>query len=148
MPKMSQMFPSKWLAAADLDEQDRTLTVADVTEELIGQGEEQDLKWVIHFREVDKGLVLNKTNATTITSALGDDTDEWIGRKVVLYPTEVSFSGKMVAAIRVKEKATRAANKATPKAQPGKTAAPVTQAEVDEDEDIPFDGDTWPKGRT
>ncbi len=136
MPKMSQMFPSKWLAAADLDEQDRTFTVADVTEELIGQGEEQDLKWVVHFREVDKGLVLNKTNATTITSALGDDTDEWIGRRVVLYPTEVSFSGKMVSAIRVKEKATKAANKVAPKAQPGKPAPVVTQAEADED--IPF----------
>jgi hypothetical protein len=56
----------------------------------------------------------------------------------VLYPTEVQFSGKMVEAIRVKEKATRQANKATPKATPGKPAPAVTQQEVDADADIPF----------
>ena len=136
MPKMNSMFPSKWLAAADLDEQGNTLTIADVTQERIGQGEEQELKWVVHFREKEKGLVLNKTNATSIASCLGDDTDEWLGCKVVLYPTEVQFSGKMVEAIRVKEKATKAANKPAPTPPARGKVAPVTQQEIDSDEDI------------
>ena len=143
MPKLNSMFPSKWLAAADLDEQGNTLTIADVTQERIGQGEEQELKWVVHFREKEKGLVLNKTNATSIASCLGDDTDEWLGCKVVLYPTEVQFSGKMVEAIRVKEKATKAANKVVQSPAPRGKVQPVTQSEVDDiydkdGDDIPF----------
>ena len=142
MPKMHQMFPSRWLAAADLEDQDRTYTITDVTQELIGQGEDQDHKWVVSFREVDKGLVLNKTNATSQASCLGDDTDDWLGRKVVLYSTEVQFSGRMVEAIRVREKATRQLAKQAA-APSKKTAQPVTQAEVDaamadDGEDLPF----------
>ena len=140
MAKLNQMFPSKWLAAADLNDTDTTLTVDSVTQEVVGQGEEAETKWVVYFREVSKGLVLNKTNATSFGSCLGDDTDDWIGSRVVLYPTQVQFSGKMVEAIRVKEKATRIANKpAAARPQPSRqTAPPVTQAEADDDSDIPF----------
>jgi hypothetical protein len=108
MPKMNSMFPSKWLTAADLEDADKTLTIADVAQESIGQGEEQELKWVVFFHEYraggerGKGLVLNKTNAVSLAGCFGDDTDDWIGHKVVLYPTQVQFSGKMVEAIRVK----------------------------------------------
>lgn len=148
MPKMNQMFPSKWLAAADLNDADATLTIKAVEEETVGQGDEAERKWVVYFNEVGKGLVLNKTNANSISSCLGDDTDDWIGRKVVLYPTQVQFSGKMVEAIRVKERATR--NLFKPAAKPGTRtepqpgygnihkAQPVTQAEADDDGDIPF----------
>jgi len=150
MPKMNQMFPSPFLSAADLNDQEMAFTISDVAQETVGKGDDAEVKWVVYFSEADKGLVLNKTNATSITACLGDDTDEWMSRKVVLYPTQVQFSGKMVDAIRVKEKATKVANKATPKPEPTrKTAPPVTQQEVDEDIEIPFDGksDVWPKGR-
>ena len=146
MPKLHNMFPSKWLAAADLEDQDKTLTISDVTQEIVGQGEESESKWVLYFNEVEKGLVLNKTNATSLAAALGDETDYWLGRKVVLYPTEVQFNSKMVEAIRVKEKATKNANK-TPTApakssgalaaKASKPAEPLTQEEADE-ADIPF----------
>lgn len=144
MPKMNEMFPSKWLAAADLNDQDVTLTISDVSQETVGQGDDAELKWCVYFSEVKKGLVLNKTNAGSLSSSLGDDTDDWIGKKVVLYPTEVQFNSKMVEAIRVKEKATKVANKqqqpagARTAAPPRQTAPPVTQAEVDGDEDLPF----------
>lgn len=145
MPKMSQMFPSKWLAAADLNEQDITLTIQDVQSEIVGQGDEAESKWVVYFREVSKGLVLNKTNAGSISGALGDDTDDWIGRQIVLYPTEVAFGGKMVEAIRVKEKATRQlAQQAIKRAAggggkpaPAKAAATATEQKADDD-DVPF----------
>ena len=112
--------------------------------QLVGQGEEAERKWVVYFNEVNKGLVLNKTNATSLAACLGDDTDEWEGQRVVLYPTEVNFSGRMVEAIRVKEKATKNANKPTA-LKPGKPqqAKPTTQVEVDEtdegdESDLPF----------
>ena len=144
MPKMNAMFPSKYLAAADLDEREQTYTVSGIDTEVVGQGDEAESKWVLYFSEADKGLVLNKTNATSISGALGDDTDDWIGRQIVLYPTEVAFSGKMVACIRVKEKATRTlAQQAMKRAQAqrmpvpdskpaGKPAKPMTQEEADD----------------
>lgn len=146
MPKMNSMFPSKWLAAADLEDQDRTFTISDISQESVGQGEEQELKWVVFFREVGKGLVLNKTNATSLASCFGDDTDDWIGMRVVLYPTQVQFSGKMVEAIRVKEKQTKNLAKQGPSkvgaATSKKPATPITQADVDaarNDTSEPFD---------
>ena len=87
MPKMNQMFPSPFLSAADLNDQEMVLTVSGVAQETVGKGDDADVKWVVYFSEADKGLVLNKTNATSITACLGDDTHEWMGRKVVLYLT-------------------------------------------------------------
>ena len=58
MPKVNEMYPSKWLAAADLEEQDCIMTIRRIQSEDIGDGE----KWVLYFDEGTKGLVLNKTN--------------------------------------------------------------------------------------
>jgi hypothetical protein len=65
--------------------------------------ENEKAKPVLHFRGTDKMLVLNKTNATSIAKFCGDNTDEWQGNEVVLYPTKVDFQGTRVDAIRVKE---------------------------------------------
>ena len=55
-----------------------------------------------YFEGKSKALVLNKTNANTITDRLGPETDGWVGRGLTLYPTEVDFQGRRVAAIRVR----------------------------------------------
>jgi len=94
---INQAFPSNFLKAADLAGKKVTLRVDSVVMEDIGDGE----KPVMHFMGKDKGLVLNKTNAGTISSAYGPDTDNWYGKEVKLYPTKVSYQGQMVDAIRV-----------------------------------------------
>jgi hypothetical protein len=66
-------------------------------------------KIVVQFRKRDKKLVLNKTNAETIARMLGDDTDDWIGKEIQLYPAQVNFAGQMVPAVRVYEDAPAAA---------------------------------------
>jgi hypothetical protein len=58
-------------------------------------------KLVLFFKDKEKSLVLNKTNATTISHVLGDDSDAWIGKNIILFSTKVSFGDKMVDAIRV-----------------------------------------------
>lgn len=151
MARLNQMFPSKWLTAADLEDGECTFTIRAVTQEEIGQGEEAEIKWVVWLKEVAKGIVLNKTNATSLANCFGDDTDDWIGKQAVFYPTEVSFSGRMVEAIRIKERATKNLLKKPqtssvtgkqqlldhPHARPARqTAEPLTQDEVDDD--LPF----------
>lgn len=144
MPKMHEMFPSKYLKAADFTEAGETLTIKEIKEERIGQGKDADDKWVLYFQERDKGLVLNKTNTGIIAALYGDDTDDWEGKLISLYATEVQFQGEMVEAIRVKKKAPRPpAAPVKGKAEPAKvkSTAPAREPGEDDDEDeadIPF----------
>ena len=96
------------------------------------------LKPVVYFRGKEKGLVLNKTNANKITTLLGsDDTDNWEGRQIRLYATEVRFGGETMEGIRVK-----AATQAVPMRQPEKkppTPPPGSEFEGGPtDDEIPF----------
>lgn len=101
--KMHEMFPSNFLKAADLGDEDVCMTISKVTMEKLGQGQDAEVKPIIHFRETEKQFVLNKTNATTIIKIAGsDDTDDWIDKKITLYATEVAFGAEMVLSIRVR----------------------------------------------
>ena len=67
-------------------------------------GEPAELKWALHFEELDKPLIINSTNAELIAKIIGsEDTDDWNGYKIVLYKDDnVSFGGKLVGGIRVR----------------------------------------------
>lgn len=130
MPKTSEMYPSRFLKASDVEDGDLTLTIAEVRLERIGQGSQADDKWVLFFSEDEKGLVLNKTNTNTIAKLHGDDTDDWVGRPVTLYATEVQYQKDMVDAIRIRSKPPRSARKEVKANVP---AQPSTDAS-----DIPF----------
>ena len=63
-----------------------------------------DIKYVLYFKEEDKGMVLNHTNGKRIAKiASNADFDNWIGKQIVLYndPT-VEFGGEEVGGIRVR----------------------------------------------
>lgn len=110
-------FPSQYLKAADLSKA-TVVTIASVEVEEIGD----DTKPVLHFKGSDKGLVLNKTNANIISEVLGtEETDEWIGKKISIYPTKTEFQGKRVACIRVSD---QAPGKAAPKAEESDEESP------------------------
>src|SRR5262249_3559814 len=117
--KLSSVFTSKWLKAADLNGQARLVTIESVKLETIEQG--KPAKLVVMFCGLTQGLGLNKTNANTVSSFFGDDTDDWVGKKIVLYPTQVDFQGRLIDCIRVRQ----------PKAQTN-TPAPA------EGDDVPF----------
>ena len=92
MAKVSEMIVSKFLRKEDFDE-DRVLTIKGVKLEDVGNQGEQ--RWVVHFREVDKGMVLNITSIRVLEGAYGDDSDGWIGKVITLYaePEAKSDSG-------------------------------------------------------
>ena len=95
--KINSLFPSKYLRAGDLDG-DLVVTMKSLMVEEIN-GEK---KPVLYFIEEVKGLVLNKTNGKSIGSLHSSETDNWTGKKITLYPTEVDFRGEIVDAIRVR----------------------------------------------
>ena len=95
--KVNELFPSKYLRASDLDG-DTVVTIKSLMVEEIG-GER---KPVMYFPEIAQGLVLNKTNTGIIASLYDNETDNWPGRKIILYSTEVDFRGEIVDAVRVR----------------------------------------------
>ena len=103
--RISEAYPSKYLKADDLDGQDRTVNIRACIQEELGQGAEMETKPVLYFDGGQKGLVLNKTNATAIAEDYGDDTEAWAGREIVLFIQKVSFQGKLMPAIRVRTQA-------------------------------------------
>lgn len=126
--KIGSVFPSSFLKADDLQGRRVTVQIDTVTVEDIGD----DRKPVLHFIGREKGLVLNKTNAAMVTEIAGtDETSDWHGVAVVLYPTRVDFQGKRVDAIRIdKPEAAAPARRPVAVAPPPDVAGP--------DDDIPF----------
>ena len=102
---MRQAFPSKYLRAADVaatPHQRITLDIAQIKMEVLKNKDGEDTKPICYFRGAKKGLVLNKTNCERIAHHYGWDTDQWVGKPVELYVTEVEAFGETVDAIRVK----------------------------------------------
>lgn len=117
MANINDAFPSKYLKAG-VDVSEPILAKMGRTEyENIGD----DRKLILHLDGMEKGLVLNKTNANSIAKLYGDETEDWRGKEIVLFETAVDFRGESVPAIRVRG----------PKKQPT-TKKPVV------DDDIPF----------
>jgi hypothetical protein len=97
--KISAAFPSKYLKANDLQDRNVSVIMSHVALEDVGDNER---KPVLHFQGKNKGLVLNKTNSRVIAAAYGDDTDDWDGKPLVLFPAMVDFRGDSVEAIRLR----------------------------------------------
>ena len=97
---INDLFPSKYVKAADLKGQEVPVTIMMVQIEEVEQGKPH--LPVAYFNGMTKGLVLNKTNATTIAATYGEETDYWAGKSIVLYPDMTNLKGEMVPCIRVK----------------------------------------------
>ena len=62
---------------------------------------DQKTQITLAFEGKEKELGLNATNARTIAALLGDETNEWKGKQIKLYPTKTDFAGEMVDCIRI-----------------------------------------------
>ncbi|MGI9569690.1 MAG: hypothetical protein ACR2PH_08130 [Desulfobulbia bacterium] len=93
---------SNFLRAADLQGSTIRLVVSEVGTHTFDEGTpKQKTQIVLAFQGKEKKLGLNATNAKTIATELGDDTDNWVGKEIKLYPTKTDFAGEMVDCIRV-----------------------------------------------
>ena len=137
--KLNEMFPSKYISADDLEGEDRVVSISKISIERMKtkEGGEEE-KPVIWFRNVDKGMVLNRTNADRITAQHGDETDNWVGKQVTLTTESVTAFGETKWAVRVKAvppKPTGAAKSAF--AKPAAAATPAGAFGGDEPEVTP-----------
>ena len=81
------LFPNDYLGAPDLKGREVTLTISRVVREKLRTQDGDEIKPIIYFKEMEerhakdpmelnRRLVLNKTNATTIMGLHGNETDE------------------------------------------------------------------------
>ena len=102
MPKLSQLYPSKYLTKDDIGAGAK-FTIQSVTVENVGKEDDPESKPVLHFLETPKPFVLNRTNAEIIGGVYTDDTDLWNGKEIVVYfDPNVSFAGKRTGGLRVR----------------------------------------------
>jgi hypothetical protein len=101
MPKVSEMIVSKFLRKEDLDDELIVTLKTVELEDMPGDAHEQ--RWVLYFRELPKGLVLNTTTIRVLEKAYGPDSDDWTGKKAALYvDPNVSFKGQIVGGLRLR----------------------------------------------
>jgi hypothetical protein len=132
--KLDDVITSKYLKQSDFPKP-ALVTVADCERANVAQKDETpEYKLVIELREYDKKFVCNTTNAKRLFRWLGNDTDEWIGKKFVLFNDEdVEFGGKITGGLRVREYIAKGATVPQKPVRESENPAPV-----DEDESLPF----------
>lgn len=102
---ISALRESNYLQKHDVEPPVLVTIKGDLTKEnLAKEGDPTDEKWIIHFKELDKPLVLNSTNGQLIAMATGsENSEDWNGKQIVLYnDPNVSFQGKLTGGIRVR----------------------------------------------
>ena len=127
--KQADVFPSRFVAAADLKGKEVSVTVDRVELETF----EDRQKPIVYFKDAEKGLVVNKTNFASIAAICGDDTDDWPGKDITLFGMMVSFKGSTTEAIRVKRPPA-----AVPAPPTAATAGANPQHDAELNDSLPF----------
>jgi hypothetical protein len=104
MALIGQMIESKYLKQADVDGEVAVTVMKVGRQNIAKEGEEPEYKWLIKFNELPKPMVLNATNIKRLARACeSDDTDNWAGKKVILYVDhDVEFAGNVVGGLRIR----------------------------------------------
>ena len=133
--KASLFTAGQYLKAADLGGRAVQARINIVTAEDFDEGQ----KLVLHFAGKEQGMVLNKTNTSVVMDLYGDETDDWVGKVVEVFPTKVDYGGKLVDALRLRQPVAPAAplEAAAPVAPATVPAQPAT-TEADPNADIPW----------
>lgn len=90
---------SPFLKGDDLEEGERTLVTIKSAEEV--NFPSGDTVPVLEFLELEQKLTLNKTRVKKLVELLGDDTDDWVGKRISIYRIDVSYQGKQMPGIAV-----------------------------------------------
>ena len=95
---VDDIFPSKYLKAADLKGQDLMVTIQSTDIAQFDDGRKIEVTLVGQ----SKMFICNKTNARAIATAYSSDTNAWHGREVILFPMMVDTPNGPKEAIRVR----------------------------------------------
>ena len=143
MPSIHELTESNYLKKEDCGS-GIIVTIASVSRKnLAKEGEKAEFRFLLHFEEDLKPMVLNSTNGQTIAELVGDEEmDNWTGGQICLYnDPSISFGGKRMGGIRVRaaQEKPAPAPKRAPQRQAPSAAEPMVPADQDgNDPDINF----------
>jgi hypothetical protein len=80
-----ELYPGRFIKAADLKGKKVTLTLADVELEDLEGDDGKKTKCIISFERTPKKLVACKTNGLCIKEMFGKDIANWIGKRITLF---------------------------------------------------------------
>ena len=129
-------YGSKYLSATEVGDRKIRTKIAKVRmEELQRPGGKTQKKFVLGFSTIDKEMVVNITNKTTLVDALGKNPADWIGAEVGLLTEPTTMAGKPTRGVRMRllnkplgSKLGEAAPAPAP--EPNPAPAPVAAAEA------------------
>jgi len=104
-----KMVNSQWLGSWDLDEGKEVLLTIDriEQEEVQNSTGKPELCPIAYFKDVPKGMVLNRTNMKQIEKiAESPYIEKWLGVQVQIGISEVSAFGQTILALRIRNKKT------------------------------------------
>ena len=52
---------------------------------------EKKTRLVVYFKEYEQGLIIRATNGKKLISMLGDETEQWVGKKLTMYCVETNL---------------------------------------------------------
>jgi hypothetical protein len=93
-----ELYGGRFLTTADV-KAPRTATIERIDQELLNGASRP--KAVVYLKGAPKGVVLNKTNATTLAHAFGKDFQNWIGKRVTVKAEPTQFQGKPTMGLRL-----------------------------------------------
>ena len=96
-----------WLTEKDLDKRSHRVTITEIEPvELEQTGDDGSTymanKLIISFANKTKQLCCNKTNALKLADKYGEETDNWIGKELIMYPDITPFKGVPTPCIRIR----------------------------------------------
>jgi hypothetical protein len=124
----NRLFGSRYLSKDDVPEPVRT-TITDVRLEDVRERDNTTIsKYAVAFADFDKVMLLNVTNARTLSSELGKDASNWKGAEIEIYnDLSVSYGG-VQGGLRLRV----LSGKPVPRKSPGPASGP------DMNDSIPF----------
>lgn len=96
-----ELYPGRFLKAADLRGQHVTVRIADVAlDELEGE-KGTKVQGIIFLHNTDKQIVLNRTNGLCLKAMFGKTLSDWIGKRVTIKPDTTKLGRDTVDCIRI-----------------------------------------------
>jgi hypothetical protein len=103
-----ELYPGRFLKAGLFKGKQVPLTITDVFTEGLASADDDDKNGdsdppsvILAFKETKMQLVIPKTNAFCLMSMFGKKLADWVGKRIVLFPTTTKMMGKTVDCIRV-----------------------------------------------
>lgn len=104
--KLNDMLESKYLKQSDFPNP-KVVTIESIEKmNMAAPGEIPEYKWTVKFGGIAKSMALNSTNLKRLFKYCGNDTDDWAGKKVMVYTDpDVEFKGEIVGGLRIRQAA-------------------------------------------